>query len=194
MAASKELSRRAIRQRQVSVRRRKAFFNKIIIGLGIVLFLGGSFFLVANGHANVNPPVIGQPMSDIRLKNLDGQQVSLADYKGKAVLINAWATWCPPCKAEMPAIEAYYQAHQAEGFVVLAINDGESQNQVKSFISDRGFTFPVLLDPNASLLNALGIHDFPTSILVGRDGNVKGIHVGMFTEEQLNQEAGVLLK
>lgn len=194
MAVTKEYSRQAIHKRQAYLRKRKETISKILIGFGLVIILAVLFVLVGNKPVNVRPPVIGQPMSNISLKSLDGKQVNLADYKGKPVLINTWATWCPPCKAEMPAIEAFYQAHKGEGFTVLAINDGESQSQVQGFITQRKFTFPVLLDPNMAVLNGMGIDSFPTSILVGRDGIVKGIHIGMFTEDQLNQEVGAILK
>jgi len=88
---------------------------------------------------------------------------------------------------------AVYLAHQAEGFTLLAVNAGESRPQVQSFIQQMGFTFPVLLDPNITLLTELGIRSFPTSILVGRDGKVETIHVGMLTADQLQTEIAPLL-
>ncbi len=75
----------------------------------------------------------------------------LSDYAGKVVLLNAWATWCPPCKAEMPDLNAYYHAHQDEGFVILAINAGDSASVAAAFADQIGLSFPVLLDPNTDL-------------------------------------------
>jgi thiol-disulfide isomerase/thioredoxin len=103
-------------------------------------------------------------------------------------LINAWASWCPPCRAEMPALNQYYQTYKDEGLVVLAINDGESQTVASDFARQIGVTFPVLVDPGTQELNRLGIQDLPTSILVGRDGLVKAIHIGLFTAMSLEQE------
>ena len=127
-------------------------------------------------------------MEDFKLTDIHGKTVRLSDFAGKAVLINAWATWCPPCKAEMPDLNAYYQAHQDEGFVILAVNAGDSASQAAAFASQKGLAFPVLLDPNTRFLTSLGVRSFPTSILVGSDGVVKTIHVGMFTPQSLDAE------
>ena len=104
------------------------------------------------------------------------------------MLVNAWATWCPPCKAEMPDLNAYYQAHQKDGFMILAVNAGDSASVTADFAAQKGLVFPVLLDPNLHLLDSLGIHSYPTSIVVGSDGIIKTIHVGMFTAEALESE------
>ncbi len=88
----------------------------------------------------------------------------------------------------MPALEEFYRAHRSEGFVLLAINAGESVEQVRSFIDAMGFTFPVLLDTRGEVLYSLGIRSFPTSVLVGRDGKVKKIHVETLTKAQLQRE------
>ena len=88
----------------------------------------------------------------------------------------------------MPLLNAYYQAHQDEGFIILAINAGDPASDAAVFANQRGLTFPVLLDPNTNLLTSLGVHSFPTSILVGSDGVVKAIYVGMFTPQALDAE------
>ena len=151
--------------------------------LAIVLTIAA---MTVGGSAQ--PARIGQPIGNLTLASLGGGDVNLGDYRGKLVLINAWATWCPPCKAEMPALQAYYNQHKADGFELLAVNAGETETLVQQYITEQGFTFPILLDPNSSNLNALGINNFPTSILVGRDGVVKTIHVGLFTPEELEAE------
>lgn len=136
----------------------------------------------------LGPARVGKPLGDFSLSDINGKTVHLSDYTGKTVLVNAWATWCPPCKAEMPDLNAYYQTHQADGFMLLAVNAGDPASDAAAFASQKGLAFPVLLDPNTRLLNSLGIYDFPTSILVGTDGVVKAIHVGMFTPQALEAE------
>lgn len=176
------------KQRQVARRRKSRIQSISLVILGIALAVIFAISLPSDSLASINPIKVGEPMSDIALTDLQGNQVKLSDYAGRPVLINAWSTWCPPCRAEMPLLQSFYEAHQAEGFTMLAINAGESQPTVSSFISRNGFSFPVLLDPNNAVLNQLGISSFPTSVLVGSDGVVKTIHVGMFTPESLERE------
>jgi peroxiredoxin len=133
-------------------------------------------------------------MPDFTLNNLAGNAVRLADYKGQVVIVNAWATWCPPCRAEMPALGEFYRAHQAEGFQLLAVNAGENRPSVASFITQMGFTFPVLLDPGEATLNALGMRGLPTSYVIGRDEVVKNVHIGEFTTKALEAEVTPLLR
>lgn len=139
------------------------------------------------------PPRVGAPLSSFSLTDIQGNKVKLSDYKGKVVLVNAWATWCPPCRAKMPDLNAYYQAHQTDGFMVLAVNAGDPLSSAAAFAQSNGLAFPVLLDPDLQLLDGFGIHSFPTSIVVGRDGRVKTIHVGMFTPQALETEVTPLL-
>ena len=93
------------------------------------------------------PVAVNYAAPDLILTDLDGLQHELTDHLGKVVLVNLWATWCPPCKAEMPTLEAYYQAHRADGFLTLAINDGDPFDAVADFAQEYSLTFPVLLDP-----------------------------------------------
>jgi thiol-disulfide isomerase/thioredoxin len=133
-------------------------------------------------------------MTSFTLPDLAGQQVKLSDYAGRIVLINAWATWCPPCRAEMPDLETLYQKHHSTGFVVLAINVGETRDQAAGFANQLGLTFPILLDQDERLMDTLGIRDYPTSILVDGNGIIKAVHVGMLTPEMLNREIVPLIK
>lgn len=160
----------------------------------VLLFIAGGLLVVAaiglllvnqSPSPSLEPAKIGQSLGDFSLSNLDGDTVRLSDYAGQVVLINAWATWCPPCVAEMPDLQAYYQAHREEQFVILGINAGDSLSTAAAFASQNEITFPILLDPNVELLTSLGIHSFPTSILIGADGVVRSIHIGMFTAEEL---------
>ena len=133
-------------------------------------------------------------MPDLALKDLSGKTVHLSDYAGRPVLINAWATWCPPCREEMPLLQVYYQEHQAEGLSFLAINAGEDAETVNQFIAKSGFSIPVLLDPDADTLYRLGIDSYPTTILVGRNGTVQVVHIGLLSNDALAAEFTPYLK
>ncbi|MAT42621.1 MAG: hypothetical protein CL609_09790 [Anaerolineaceae bacterium] len=162
--------------------------QKILIGLAVFVII--SILLVASHEAEVqgvNLAQIGKPIGDFELLDLNGNPAKLSDYAGKTVLINAWATWCPPCRAEMPALEAFYQKHQNSDFVVLAVNAGEPQQLAADFINSYNYSFPVVLDPEAHTLLEMGVTGFPTSILVDGNGIVQYIHVGLFTENTLAQ-------
>lgn len=164
-----------------------------VAGGALVLIIVFSLLLSAPRAQNVLPAQVGAALGDFTLSDIDGGTVHLSDFKGRPVLINAWATWCPPCKAEMPLLNQYYQAHASQGFVLLAVNAGDSRQEAASFATQKGLAFPVLLDPGTQLLNQLAIHSFPTSILVGKDGKVKTIHMGMFTAENIEAELTPLL-
>jgi thiol-disulfide isomerase/thioredoxin len=109
--------------------------------------------------------------SVFKLKDLDGKSISLADYRGKIVLLNFWATWCGPCKAEMPSIQTFYQKNKSSGIILLSVNIGETEDVVRNYIEDNGFTFPVLLDGDQKIALDYGIEGIPTTYLIGKGGH-----------------------
>jgi len=133
------------------------------------------------------PPKVGAPLGDFTLQNLNGENVSLKNYAGKTVLINIWASWCGPCRAEMPYLEEYYSAHRDQGFTILALNAGESRDTAAAYIEEIGATFPVVLDPRKEVVSQLGVNNYPTSILIGADGVVKAVRIGLLTPELLER-------
>ncbi len=189
------------------VERRPGGIWLVLVLAGVLLMLVAISGLVLRNREQANdnvriptsalyngPARVGARMRDFALLDITGKQVKLSEYAGRPVLINAWATWCPPCQAEMPDLNAFYQKNRAGGFVVLAVNAGESSDVAAGFAKQLGLTFPILLDTNEALMDALSIQDYPTSILVGRDGNIKAVHVGMFTAESLEQEISPLIR
>ncbi|MGE5677128.1 MAG: redoxin domain-containing protein [Pseudomonadota bacterium] len=107
---------------------------------------------------------------DFQLEDLQGNKVSLSDFKGKKVFLNFWATWCPPCKAEMPDIEKYYQETKDTDVVILAVNVGDDKKTVESFIKDKGYNFRVLLDTTGEVSQMYRVSGIPTSYFINTEG------------------------
>jgi peroxiredoxin len=194
MIAAESNSRQAHKQ-QRTAQKRKSRLQNIALIVGGVIVIGAVLALAFSSTPNVmiGPAQIGKPIANFSLTDLQGVTHAIADYKGRPVLINGWATWCPPCKAEMPALHDFYLKHKAEGFELLAINSGDSRSAVQQFIAQQGFTFPVLLDTNKDVLDGLGVSGLPTSIFVGRDGTVKTIHIGGLSPATIEKELTPLL-
>jgi cytochrome c biogenesis protein CcmG, thiol:disulfide interchange protein DsbE len=130
-------------------------------------------------------PVAGAPAPDFTLTNLSGQTVKLSSLKGQVVLVNFWATWCIPCRAEMPAIQQAYTARKDQGFTVLAVNLNEPKPDVQSYVNSLNVNFPVLLDAGDSISNLYRVRGYPTSFFIDRSGTVAIENVGMMTDAQL---------
>ena len=130
-------------------------------------------------------PVAGAPAPDFTLTDLSGQPVPLSSLKGQVVLINFWATWCIPCRAEMPAIQQAYNARKDQGFTVLAVNLNEPVPDVQSYVTSLNVNFPVLLDAGDSISNLYRVRGYPTSFFIDRSGTVAIENVGMMTDAQL---------
>ena len=131
---------------------------------------------------------IGNIAPDFQLTTLDGEEVSLSDYRGKHVLINFWATWCPPCRAEMPDMEEFYLNNDV---IVLAVNltDAEpSVQQVQDFVDEFYLSFPILLDETISVATTYEIHPIPTSFLVDSNGVIQNKAFGALTYDQMVEE------
>jgi thiol-disulfide isomerase/thioredoxin len=114
------------------------------------------------------------PAPDFVLENMDGERRSLKDYRGKVVLINFWATWCPPCRREMPSMERLYQALSSEAFVVLAVNQWEEKDHVFAYTGQLDVfpSFPMLFDPEGETSRAFGVDGLPTSFILDKEGRI----------------------
>jgi len=125
----------------------------------------------------------GSRAPDFQLTELGGEAVSLSDMRGMTVLLNFWATWCPPCRAEMPYIQQIYEEGASRGLMVLAVNLGESPAEVKEFMESNNLSFPVLLDINKEVGRSYGIQAIPTTFIIDQSGIIRVIEVGAFTSE-----------
>ena len=123
---------------------------------------------------------VGELAPDFQLPDLDGQSISLSDFRGEPVLINFWASWCGPCRYEMPFIQEVYEEWSARGLVVLAINKGESLSTAKDFIQSGNYSFPVLLDINQYVALEYNVRGLPTTFFIDKEGMIQAIKVGTF--------------
>jgi len=141
-------------------------------------------------------PEVGAMAPNFSLQTPDGETFALSDFRGQGVLVNMWATWCGPCRLEMPAMQAIYEARKDEGFVVLTVNhtDTDTVPAIVDFGEELGLTFPLLVDPGSEIQKAYQVRAYPSSFFVDRDGVIQTVHFGPMTEDQLDGFVDELLQ
>lgn len=178
------------------------FIAMVMIGFGL-LALGITFLLWANqnttGSASAQdfsavPVQVDYPAPELELIALDGDPVVLNDYLGKVVLVNLWATWCPPCREEMPTLQSFYEKYQADGFVLLAIDQGETAEQVVPFADEFSLTFPIWLDTGSEAGNAFKTMNLPSSYVIDRTGRVRLMWIGGISKKNLEKYVPDVIK
>jgi len=156
---------------------KNALQKSAILALGAAMLLGISLTACA---ADDPASLKGKAAPGITLKTIDGKDVSLAGMKGKVVLVDFWATWCPPCKESLPHVQKVSadKALADKGLVVWATDDRETKDVVSAFLKQNSYTFTVLMDDKGAALQAYLVSGIPTTIVIGRDGTVKDAFVG----------------
>jgi thiol-disulfide isomerase/thioredoxin len=136
-----------------------------------------------------------KPAPNIVVQNGDGGSVDLASYRGKVVLVDFWASWCPPCKTSFPALDALYREYVAKGVEVLAVNVDERRRDADAFLSAHPHRLTVLFDPKGAAPAAFGVKGMPTSYIIDRNGNIRFTHMGYSgnVDESYRRELGQLL-
>lgn len=170
----------------------------LLLGLGAVLIAVSAYFLSQNvlpaADVETVPVKVNFPAPELTLMNTQGISHSLADYHGQVVLVNLWATWCPPCKEEMPALQAFYDKYREQGFVVIAINDGDPTEDVLQFVKDYQLSFPVWLDPTyIATEQAFKTLSLPSSFVIDRAGTIQLQWVGGISLRALEQYVSPLI-
>jgi peroxiredoxin len=172
-----------------------------LIAIGVMLLGAAAIPLLINGQETAldqsdiirQPLVINQSAPQLSLTDLQGNTVSLDDYHGRIVLVNNWATWCPPCKAEMPELQAYYRAHSNQDFVIIAIESGEPAATVSSFTTQLGMTFPVWLDLKGAAVDAFKNWSLPSSYIIDKSGTMRMGWTGAVNQATLDKYVTPLL-
>lgn len=148
-----------------------------LLAVAIVTLAGG---LLGGG----DPPKIGGAAPDFALPGLDGGEFRLSDYRGQPVVINFWGTYCPPCVAEMPLIQQYYDLYKDQGLVVLGVNENDPQVTARAFVRQLNLTFPILMDRD-KVRKAFGVTAYPSTFFVDRSGVVVAMKEGEMDEAYL---------
>ena len=172
----------------------------ILIGLATaLLFFGGDLFSKADAASSL-PQVadgesasdfsdiqeIGAPAYDFTLQDLDGNAITLSELQGRPVILNFWATWCAPCRIEMPEFQSVYENHPDGEIAIVAVNLDEPVDRVtKFFRDDLGLTFTALLDEGGVIADQYGVFTYPTTYFINEEGVVTAVHRGSLTEKYI---------
>ena len=147
----------------------------------LIFLIGCSLLVIFLLRLNKSPSTLslpatlttGKPVPDFSLPGLDGKQVNLSDYRGKVVLVNIWATWCPPCVEEMPSMQKLYNEFNGSDFEILAVSiDIQGREVVAPFMKNHKLTFPALLDTQGTVKAAYGLSGVPESFIIDKDGSL----------------------
>ena len=161
------------------------FTRRRLIFIGILVLAAAWTFFSADHSGTSTAGLIPAPQAgflapDFTLETLDGESVTLSDLRGQAVLVNFWATWCPPCKAEMPAFQQAHLDYAEEGFVILAVNatQQDSLPAIETFRAENSLTFPIVLDNTGDVSDTYQVRSLPTSFFVDKEGVISEVVIG----------------
>lgn len=174
----------------------------VLVGGGLLIVGAVSLLLLSKpgttgaseAYTSVVPVPVNFPAPDLKLTDIDGNEIGITDYRGQVVLINNWATWCPPCRAEMPTLEAYFQDHRQDGFTLIGIEAGDARDEVAEFATEYKLSFPVWLDPQNDSLRGFYNASLPNSYVIDRGGTVVLGWTGAISREMLEEHVTPLLE
>jgi peroxiredoxin len=170
--------------------------------MAAAVLLGGAWIWVsrvqtAGGGAEedgARAPRAGFLAPGLELAALDGERVRLDDLRGRPVLVNFWATWCGPCRVEMPHLQEAFEAHVDQDLVVLGVNQMESPPGVAAFVDDAGLTFPILMDSDSDASRVWRVRGLPTSFFIDRQGIIRDVFIGPMTVGLIKSKLELILQ
>ena len=184
------------------IKRKNSPLPLILAGTGLILVAIAVVVFAPREGAPAKPEVgtgkapgeVNYSAPELELVDLDGTPSSLAGLQGQVILVNNWAVWCPPCRAEMPELEAYFQAHKEDGFILIGINSGDKDSQVTDFIYEYNLTFPMWLDPTGLALHKFKNNALPSTYVIDETGTIRLAWTGAVSLETLEQYVTPLLE
>ena len=162
---------------------------------GLRTTLLGAIFVVFTAASLAASGLEGQPAPDFALKSASGANLRLSEYRGDVVLINFWATWCGPCRQEMPLLDDLYTRYERVGFKLLGVNIDDDSRRAMQMVEELDVSFPVLFDERKEVSKLYKVEAMPVTVLVDRDGNVRHVHHGYkpgYEEKYLTQIRSLL--
>jgi peroxiredoxin len=179
------------------VRRRQAVWGRLGATAGLVVLIAVCVAMWGSAFGTVGVvgrPLPGQTAPRFTVNDLAGNSLALSDLRGRVVVVNFWATWCPPCEGELPDLQALWQAYQARGVVFVGVAMQEEAAEVREMASDAGVSFPLALDPENRIASSYGVTAVPETFVIDAEGRVAYFHIGAVGQEQLQQELDSLLE
>lgn len=169
--------------------------NRAVQIVILLILLGGvGYVIYSNIFGDKSRVVAGQPAPNFVLSNVEKEEFSLEQFRGKGIVLNFWATYCEPCLEEMPALQRQYEKYQEQGIVVIGVNTGENAASVSGYVNRLGVKFPILLDPVREVVKQYGVGPIPHTVFIYPDGTVKNQFTGQMNEAFINKNILELLK
>jgi len=165
----------------------------VAVGITLILLLNNRSASASSYEFSTVPAEVDYAAPSLDLITLDGIPASLSDYRGSVVLVNLWATWCPPCREEMPTLLAFYEKHKDTGFLLVAIDQEETREIVEPFVQEFALTFPVWLDEDGLAGREFNTMNLPSSYVIDRAGRVRLMWVGGISKQNLEKFVSKLI-
>ncbi|EFO81177.1 alkyl hydroperoxide reductase/ Thiol specific antioxidant/ Mal allergen [Oscillochloris trichoides DG-6] len=177
----------ATARRQLSARERNMVLIGGLVAVGLII---GIWIFTGRGAEVQGQPMgeVNRPAPNFTLQTLDGNEVSLADYQGKVVLVNFWGTWCEPCQRELPALQSANERYAEQGLVIIGVNltddertQGRSEDDIRAFVEQYQLSYPIALDRDGRVTDSFRVFPLPTSFFIDPQGQIRYVHVGELT-------------